>query len=417
MGFFSKSKIPGLSGEEIKARLDELEKCFAAKDYETCIAKAQQLDREAPGYGSFHLGLCHELGYGTAADAAKALAYYEAAVEVEDEFTGPAYYRCGVLAMTTFFDANKAMDCHTTMLKNFQKAEEHGTAVAALYVAYSYNLLALDCRELATKTLRMSEISQANAVAVAHANASIAKYIQVVQQRPQDMDLFQWMRFGLNTVMLYKMACAGELAQGVQVEDSLKTLFKSSFRIVGSQMSGDKAQAMQAQNAALFDFIEQNGQRTVAEFFRADCALVDAGDHHSAEAFYRARWHMKMFGELRSKVTSTQDAETFANFTAIELEPLYEKMQKKYGGYVIDFARQGKLPDLTPSYLPEKAPAVESCQSFMDMVAELRGGAGGEAPAAEPQGKRKSTLAGFMLGGIRGYNKAKKENQKNGFDK
>lgn len=418
MGFFSKSKTPSLSGEEIKARLDELEQCFAAKDYGTCIAKAQQLDKEAPGYGSFHLGLCHELGYGTAADADKALTYYEAAVEVDDQFTGLAYYRCGILYMTTLFDANKPIDCHTKMLENFQKAEEHGAAVATCYTAYAHNLLALDSRVMATKTLRMSEISQFNAVAVAHAASSIAKYEEAAQQSPQNnMDLFQWMRFGLNTVLLYKMACTGELAQGVQVEDSLKTLFKSSFRIVGSQMSGDAAQGMQANNAAVFDFMEQSGRRTVAEYYRAYCALVDAGDHHSAEAFYRARWHMKMYGELKSKDTSAQNAVTYAQFDGGDLEPLYQKMQKKYGSYVIDFARQGKLPDLAPSYLPDKAPAVESCQSFMDMVAELRGGAGGEAPAAEPQGKRKSTFAGFMLGGIRGYNKAKKENQKNGFDK
>lgn len=404
-----------LSAEDIQERLNELDGYFSEQNYKTCISKAKQLDAVAPGHGAFFLGLCYNFGYGIEIDYSKALSYFKDASAVENEYTGLAFFRCGILYMTEFFDARKPVAYHEKMVKNFTQAETHGARVASVYLAYSYHLKAMDFRGMAARTLIPSEASQANAVAVNNAVSSIEKYTQVAKGRPKDMDLNHWLNFGLNTLMLYKMACTGELAQGISTENSLGTLVKSSFRIVGSKMSGDEAQAVLAENAAIYDIMDQNGRRLVAEYFRAYCALVEADDHHSAEAFYRARWHMKMFGELLDKVTSSQDTVTLSSFIN-DITALYEKLQKKYGSHLISFARQGKLPNLTVSYLPGNAPAVRSCQSFMDMINELRGAAGNRAVSGK-QAKKKSTFTAFMLGGIRGYNKAKKYNKENGFDK
>lgn len=392
MGLFSKTI--NLSADEIINRMNAIDKMIVAKDYDNAISEAKALEKEAPNYAAYHLGMCYHLGYGVEENPDRALSYYSSATSIDNHFLKSVWYMGGLLLFTAKEDYDQA-------IKWFENAEQLGEKDAGLFLALSYYKMAMQFRGYATKTLKLDEMTQANAVAVKYARLSQNKYLAIADSNADSITPSHWVCLGWCTQLLYNLACRGELSTNIVDDNSLTTWIGNSFKLVGGTMNEDLHAKFLAEAAYIFSVMDKCGWEIISEYFRASCGLLDSELHKSAKAFYRVRWHMKRIGELRSKVGPSVAAELERYM--IDVNQRYEKMDKKYGSYVISFAQAGELPDLTPSYLEGQAPSPESCESFMQMYQEIR-----SMPVSSAS-EKSSTLKTFLTKGLIGVLKERKK--------
>lgn len=251
------------------------------------------------------------------------------------------------------------------------KADQAGVSGAKSRLAMCSYKYATDLRNYAATQLNMSEYTQANAAAIAQYLNCQYLYYQAIQdaQERESMIIEDYVVLGRATSMLYNLACRGELSVDMVTDNSMMSYFTNSFKMVSGAMN-DAAHEKWWNNAmnacALMDL---GGFPIVGEFFRAECCLTNSQLHHSAEAYCRARWHLKRVGEMRSERGRYDVDDLVSLFQSVsDIEDNAEKMGKKYGASMQSMLAAGNLPDLTPDYLPGKAPDPRSCKSFMKMA-------------------------------------------------
>ena len=379
MGFFSRK--PSLTPDEILERMNVVDALLNDDHYQDAYDAAMALEKEAKGYGSLHLALMYHGGWGVKEDYDKALSYYQAATVIDNHYLARVWYNGGHLYIH-LEDYDKAAEW-------LEKAEALGYDDSSLWLAFAWCNSAIKYRNYACKTLRINELTQANLVASNLAVKAQNKYMSLAQKDPDSVDSAHMVLMGRCALLLYNMACQGELSMDVTADNSLRSWVGNSFHMVAGSRN-DAFHAQLLENAVcVFAVMEKAGHPIPAEYFRARCSLLDAEVHHSAEAFYRARWHMKRIGEFRA-----QEPETFEEIHEMfmDVDEAYAKMDHKYGNTVTSMMRKGQHPDLSPSYPAGQAPAPESCKSFMDLLERIQ-----SAPFQPvPENKEKKGLLGFF---------------------
>lgn len=251
------------------------------------------------------------------------------------------------------------------------KADQAGVSGTKAQLAMCCYKLAVQLRDHAAKQLNMSEYTQSNATAIMHFLNCQHLYYQSIQdpEEREEMNIEDYIILGRATSMLYNLACRGELSIDIVTDNTMMAYFKNSFKMVGGAMNDAEHEKWwnNAMNAcALMDL---GGFPIVGEFFRAECCLISSELHHSAEAYGRARWHLKRVGEMRSERGRYKVDDLVSLFQSVsDIEDYSEKMGKKYSAALQSMLAAGNLPDLTPDYLPGKAPDPRSCKNFMKMV-------------------------------------------------
>ncbi len=382
MGLFSSK--PSLSEEEIDERLTAIADLYDQERYEELFREATELDKEAPGHGAFFLGFLYSMGEAVEEDAQKAMMYFRNGTNVNNYYT----QQCWLLGGIQLFSD----DAYAEAIRWLERAREFGDdedETALPTIAACEAKLAFQYRERACNTLRMDELTQTNAVVVEYAVHAQDLFMECAKRFPESMEVYNWVMFGQCAELLYNMTCRGELSMNMTDSNSLSTWLGNSFRMAGGANDQKFHDEMLQNVAVVCDAMDVGGRPLIGEYFRAICGLLDSELHHSAEAFYRVRWHMKRIGELRE---IDEDAEEIARLCG-EVNILFKKMQKKYDRLVVDMMRRKQMPDLTPSYLPGKAPAPQSCAKFMAM---LNDAASGTATASPFGGQEKKGLFSFF---------------------
>lgn len=251
------------------------------------------------------------------------------------------------------------------------KADQAGVSGTKARLAMCCYKLAVQLRDHATKQLNMSEYTQSNAAAITHYLNCQHLYYQSIRdsEEREEMNIEDYIILGRATSMLYNLACRGELSVDIVTDNTMMSYLTNSFKMVGGAMNDAEHEKWwnNAMNAcALMDL---GGFPIVGEFFRAECCLINSELHHSAEAYCRARWHLKRIGEMRSERGKYNVDDLVSLFQSVgDIEDYSEKMGKKYSATLQSMLAEGRLPDLTPDYLPGKAPDPRSCKNFMKMA-------------------------------------------------
>lgn len=380
MGLFSARTK--LTPDEILARMDAIEAKLGQQQYKEAFADATALEKEAKNYGAYHLGVMYHLGWGVAVDYDKALNYYNAATVIENRFISFVWYMGGLLYLHKLDKPDNAAEW-------LEKAEALGYPDAPLWLANAWFRSAMKFREYARRTLRMDECTQANYLATRNAIKAQNKYLEIGEKNPAAVPYDHAVCLGRCVQLLYNLSCRGELSMDVTSDNSFSSWLGNSFKVVGGTMNNELHARMLANATLTCDALDRWGLELVGEYFRAACGLLDAELHHSAEAFYRVRWHMKRIGEIRGRYDYANQVGSLLT----DVMESYEKMDKKYGANVVAMMREGKMPDLSASYLDGKVPDPESCQNFMDLVQQVR-----SAPATSTNSgkKEKKGLLGFL---------------------
>lgn len=377
--FFSKKEV--LTKEEIDEQLATIDYQLETGEYAEAMSLIKQLEKSEPNQVAYHLGLIYRCGWGVEPDEQKARMYFSKALSVTNNYTDYTWYFHGLYC----FNDRKYDDA----IKAFKIAEEYGVEYAPVLLATTYSSAALDYRNLACRTLKMNELTQLNAVATKYAVLAENKYMEVADKFSDTMEIAHWVSLGRMAQLLYNMACRGELSMDISSDNSFGTWMQNSFKMMGGRYNDEMHQKMWGNVVTVCDFMDEHGMSVVAEYFRAACGLLDCELHSSAEALYRVRWHMKKVGELRATMQASASIELAGYMT--DVTESFKKMDKKYGSYIVGMISAGQLPNISIAYPEGKAPAVESCENFMQMYHEIA-----NAP------KRTSNNTGFMNKGKKG---------------
>jgi len=149
--------------------------------------------------------------------------------------------------------------------------------------------------------------------------------------------------------------------------------------MAAAKMDTDAHYKVFRQGIAACDFMASKGAVLVAEYFRAYLALLESERHKSAEALFRAMWHMRRIGELRGSCADAADIAAALK----DMDEKYAMLDRKYGSIVRSMISQGKRPFIAESYGEGLAPSVESCANFMKVYQMP---AGGSSPKPEKKG-------------------------------
>lgn len=378
MGLFSKK--PSLSETEIEEQLNIIMNLYTNERYEDVLHAARALERQAPGHGSYFLGMLYYTGEGVEEDCQKALMHFQKGTTVNNAVTEFCWQMGGIV----LFSDERYAEAAEWFVRAKELGADEDTVLPNLASCWAY--LAFEHREKACKTLRMDQLTQTNAVVLNYTTNAQTTFLEVAKTYPESMDPCHWILLGRCAQLLYNMACRGELSMHMTDNNSLSTWLGNSFRMAGGANDQSLHDDMMYNVAMVCDAMDRGGRPLIGEYFRALCGLLDSQLHHSADAFYRVRWHMKRIDELRAL---DEDAAEIAE-SCDDIDDLFEKMQKKYDRMVMDMMRARQLPDLTPSYLPEKVPDPQSCAKFMVMFNDAA-----SSHSAPPQ-KEKKGLFGWL---------------------
>jgi len=395
-------------------------------DYDECFRLSQVLEEQYPPYGCYYLGMCHTLDWGVDGDPTEAINYFTTSIKngIEEAsswyFGATVYYNCEQYeeavewavkaynagekdasmivgnaynemeqydnAINWYIKAYNAgdndaafilgniyiiKDQYDEAVKYLTIADKNGVSGAKSKLALCTFNYANELRNYAAKQISMSEYSQTNAAAITnYLNTQYLYYHAASDSEEREyMFISDYIILGRATSMLYNLAVRGELSVDMVEDNSIRSYFTNSFKLVSGAMNKAEHEKWwnNAMNAcALMDVC---GFPIVGEFFRAECCLTDCELNHSAEAYYRARWHLKNIGEMRGDIKKYDMDDLVTLFQSVgDIEEHAEKLSKKYSASMQSMMSGGIMPDLTRDYPDGKAPDPKSCKSFMEMV-------------------------------------------------
>ena len=370
-----------ISEERINQYLTNIDDCFAAGDFSSLYKTAKVLCKETDGKYSYFMGACYWNAWGTEFDMDKALYYLENAALNNDNYmyatfiTGIIYYR-------------KAR--YDKAIEWMSAAEKAGNDDAIVFIADSAAAIAL-AEWNDTRKCRLHDKVVAGVRNVKnYLNFAVEKYMEAANTAPQSMTNGFWCGFGNMHVLLYNLSTTGYLNLEGTHGGSLSANVSAGLHLFFEKTDNDAHDKIYDIGISACDFMAAHGAVLVAEYFRAFFALFESERHNSAEAFYRARWHMKRVGELRREADA-QEAEELANtMTNLGLETKYKAQEKKYGNMVLGMMRSGEYPSINRSYGEGLAPAVESCENFMQMFKQEQSFANNENNKQRAKEKKSS---------------------------
>ncbi len=345
-----------LNKQEIHATREEIDELLV-EDPEKALTKIKILNNKYRYTADFYLGLAYFSGFGVEIDKDEARKRFLNAVSLHDDLEGDALLFLGYLYQD--IDIEKALDY-------FVKAENLGCKDAIEQTADCLFTIAMELRNAACKTLKMNEYTTYNSSAIEYAIASISQFFLIAEDNEMDMEIGSWCCFGRAAQFLYNVACRGEFTTEIKTDNTITSYISSGFNTFMQKTDTSLHQKYWDCLVAVCAAMDNNGYELIGEYFRALGGLLDAKLNKSAEAFYRVRWHMKRIGELRKSVSLDNSVEIHQTLSDIDDE--FEKMGKKYGAITDGMLRKGEYPYLQPSYPNGKAPTVESCQNFMEML-------------------------------------------------
>lgn len=428
---------------EINELIQKIDASIVEERYDDTARLSFELFKTEDASGYYYMGICYSNGYGMEEDCEKALACFDMSAkkgyekaeslllcaylmintqEYEDaaEYAAEAYALGEKSAAGAAGCAYHLSDNNAEAAKWYKRSFEAGDDEALIYlgristeendyeqaaiylsealkrnvegarVAFSDACAsyALELREYAAKQLNMSEYTQYNAAAVTNALQAQAEYTAAVDAEPDSMSVISWVLFGKMGQLMYNLACRGEL--NAQVSDnSAKSYISNSIRMTLASMSGDDHLEWWDNAMQICAIMDRHGAGIVAEYTRAGCCLLDAECHHSAQAFYRARWHMKRVGELRASQTlfDEEDMEILFNSMS-EVDKSAQKLNKKYGAIVREMIQSGQYPDIQREYPDGMAPHPSECENFMSMYNDMQNPASASAATGKSAVKR-----------------------------
>ncbi len=340
------------------------------------LEKISELNRQYEHAADFYLGIAYFAGFGIDLDRDRARKYFQNAIRLHDNLEGDALYFIA-LGYQSEENYQEALKYHLMAVdKDKEESFEQG-AVCMYSIGVGY-------RKMAERTLKMDEFTAYNALAIQFACDSLSVFSSVVDDK-KDMQTGSWCCFGRAAEFLYTVACRGEFTTEIKEKNLFSSYFSSGLEIFSQRNNSELHEKYWECLVTVCDAMDGCGHEILGEYFRALGGLVDTEFHHSAQAFYRTRWHMKRIGELRSTV-SPEKAEEIHSILG-DIDARYNKMSKKYMALTDQMIRKGEYPILEPSYPEGKVPEVESCQNFMKMYNSCRANLGSEKQSAEPKRK------------------------------
>lgn len=345
--------------EQLQERIDEH---FAAGDMEQLFEVAKELYSSTNNQYGYFLGACHLNGWGTPSNPAVAIPYLHNAAQYGDTYNYACY-----LSAIAHYRCREFKDAYNW----FVKAQEAGITDGLALFADSAAGCAFAKWDEVRVQFAQSEVTQGAEWVKMYMGVAIEKYMQAAEEQPETMNSALFCGYARLMLLLYNMGTTGMLDMDIVTFNSLEGIVAGGLQALGKMLDTEEHDKVLFKCITGAQFIEKHGYPLVAEYLRAFLAIMESSRDHSAAAFYRARWHMKRIGELRSH---EKDAELVKNSFS-DIDEHYQKAERKYGATVLNMMRAGQLPDVKKSFLPEKAPAIDSCKNFMDLYYSVRNGA------------------------------------------
>ncbi len=362
-----------VSKQEIDSAREEIDQLLF-DDPEMALDKIFELNDKCQYAADYYLGIAYSLGLGVEENQERALHFFRNAVLLHDDLEGDALYFIG-LYYQNCGDYQEALQYYNMAVdKDCDDAFEK--AAVCLYS------LSNECRTVAAKTLKMDEFTLYNSYAIEYALQSISLFSSIVADVDEDMEIVSWCCFGRATQFLYNVACRGEFTTEIKQDNNFLSYLSGGFDTFSQRNDLEFHEHYWQYLVAACYAMDNHGHEIIGEYFRALGGLLDAELHHSAEAFYRVRWHMKRIGELRKNISAEEAAEIHEILS--DVDDSYKKMSKKYGALTDSMISRGEYPNLEPSYFENSVPTVESCQNFMDMFNAYRSGSVSAQQPSEP---------------------------------
>ena len=380
MGLFSRNT---LTDEQIQQRQEEIFTHINNNNYSTALTLVKKLNKEASGEADGILAMMYFNGWGVEEDYATCVKYTRS--YVGSHKNDKTVYYIGGVAAYLLGDQPTAIDW-------LNKAYHLGEKSALPVLGSSYYTYGNNLRDEIMRSLDAGKVTANNAMACKCWHNGIKAFAAAARECPEDMVIGYWRFMGWCAEMLYSLSCLGEMPSSIY--DSLdQTVMSYGLNVVQSRFDYDSHMRWWAELVWAASVMDDHCP-AMAELCRAHGSLLDAKLHKDSNAFYRARWHMKRAGELRNQLSSEDYENTVGFYDTVA--NLFKEMQRKYGSISDAAMRKGIAPNISVSYIEGKAPAVESCQSFMSMFQAA------SAPAPTPAAPAKKESSGGLLGKLFG---------------
>lgn len=368
-----------ITKEEIEQLQGQIDEHYASGDMEQLFEVAKELYSSTDNRYGYFLGTCYLNGWGTPSNPAVSIPYLHNAAQYGDNYNYACY-----LSAIAHYRCREFKDAYNW----FVKAQEAGINDSlALFADSAAGCAFTKWDEVRNIQFSPTGITQGVERVKIYMSVAIEKYMQAAEEQPETMNSALFCGYAKLMILLYNMSTWGVLGLDFATADSLGGMVSGGLQQLGNMMNTEEHDKVLFKCITGAQFIEKHGYPLVAEYLRAFLALLESSRDHSAAAFYRARWHMKRIGELREY---EKDAAVVKNIFA-DIDSHYDKAEKKYGASVMNMMRAGQLPDLKKSFLPEMAPAIDSCKNFMDLYWSVRNGV--QQPTSQSSAGK---LGGFL---------------------
>lgn len=369
------------SQNEIQSLNERLNSFILSGDHNGIFQTSLQLESTGSLLGAYWLGSCYLNGWGTQIDNNLGAKYCEKATACDIPSIKPyAYYNAGV----GYYRLGEYDDA----IQLLQYAESLNVAMATVFIADAYAALAFCNWDIVRNIRTQNDMADGLTIIKVCINNAQDKYLEAATEHPETMTPAFWCGFGNVGVLYYNLATQGLLNVERIDETSLIDYFFAGANMVSEKWNTEKQETVYNIGVLSCEVMEDCGAEFIAEYYRAYLSLLDSERNKSAEAFYRARWHLKKVGELRSVVGEAVANEVAGYLTDVDVK--FKALDKKYGGIVHSMMRSGRFPNLQPSYFNIEVPPVESCRKFMDMFYEVRSaGNTVQQPASNAPSKEK----------------------------
>lgn len=380
------SKGENVSEERVAQLKNKVWEAIAYDNYTEAFSLASELWELSADSANHILGVMYTNGWGVSADYKTALKYFKKSVQVHDEDEASSWYMGGMLLLFQKDYANA--------IKWLVNAEKMGEKDAKPMIAQCYYSTALDMRAFACRVSDAGKYSQANAAAIKTAIAAQDIYMDVAES--EELDMLSWVAVGRMAQMLYNIACRGEFDMQTTSIGLRGSYFKSSLDIFGGACDIKSPETWRQNVVNVCAAMDEHGMSTVGEYFRAIYSMTDSELNKSASAFYRAKWHLRRAEQLSRSIDPK--AKDDLREVLSDIDESCRKLENEYGQAVISMMRSGELPNITLSYPAGKAPEVEGCDDFMNMLKAVKSSGAGtsEGTSSEKLKGIKKKLFGFF---------------------
>ena len=387
---FGKKMTP----EEIAAERARIDQMIDQDDLQGAFNAAEALNKKAPGEGAVYLARGYTNGWGGEENSEKAYQYAIQATNLHPD-DSLSWYFAGYACLGQ--NNREGFRC----FMNCYKAGDNDGSVLAGFCAY------LISKEI-DSNIGLHNLNIRNSIAQLQATASylyiaLDLYFVHLQQKHSRVDPVYLEAFTRCAENLYTMACDGLIGLHDKRADSNAQnalgWLTTSFEVIGNKNSDAKEQHW-GYIVALADKTRQDGARCASEYILFRGCLTEAEKNKSADAYYRAVWHLYHAMDLKLKV---RDASYRDQLSKEFINDTYHKMKDKYERSACRLVASGIAPQIEKDYPEGAAPEVESSEAFMKWYEEQKAAASAApaAPAASASSsepRRRGGLFGGLFG-------------------